>query len=478
MVSQRGFGYNARVWSSSFTLFVLLSVSGCSLLFESATSDKDANTPACQATCDGMTLRSNCEEPSATECSYACVADSEIAQGARCATASNLLAEACRGVDAPDLNVNSEVTLTFVEDGDEDCTSYALQWTDGEVAATAVLKQPAPFSDLVVFCLGSWSSNSSFVVEPKFGACQRDGNSVNPAIGIYVEGPVDISGTIDLTGGPGVKQGGGSGGRPGPGAGKGANSRNGGSGHPGEGQCGGAGGTYINPGTGSGGGGAGWAGAGGNGGDALFMGTIGNGGVGRASCGTRSLSPLGGGSGGGSGGESNYCVSTSDKTCSCTRCGQPAGGGGGAIQIASATSISVAGDIDSRGGDGRGADAENVGGGGGGGSGGSVLLEAPIVEIEGIVDVSGGNGGNTNAFRNAESAMREVRIGGFGGSSQDQGSGGEGQSGEGVSGGAQNGAGGGGGAGYIRINTAEAAALCSPEHTIGICTSGLLPSPQ
>ncbi len=136
--------------------------------------------------------------------------------------------------------------------------------------------------------------------------------------------------------------------------------------------------------TGGGGGGGGaFQGAGGDGGegdrDGKDQGAPGPGGV-AASLPT---SPLGG-CAGGEGGK-----------------GEDPGGarglGGGAIYLASASQIVISGSIQAGGEGGDGGDESGMGkadaGGGGGGSGGYILLEAPTIDLTGVIAANGGGGG-------------------------------------------------------------------------------------
>ncbi|MBV8763115.1 MAG: hypothetical protein JO257_37865 [Deltaproteobacteria bacterium] len=142
---------------------------------------------------------------------------------------------------------------------------------------------------------------------------------------------------------------------------------NGGNGdNPGSGMGAGAAQTGKN----DGGGGAGYGAAGGTG----------NGGTaGGASYGDQFISVLVGGSGGGGGHNG----------------GHVGGGGGGALQLASNTSVSIgnSGGINAGGCGGGNTANDGNGGGGGGGAGGAILIEAPVVTVDGSLAVNGGAGG-------------------------------------------------------------------------------------
>jgi hypothetical protein len=85
--------------------------------------------------------------------------------------------------------------------------------------------------------------------------------------------------------------------------------------------------------------------------------------------------------------------------------GQPAlggGGGGGAIEIAAGQEIVVLAGVDASGGGGLGGGIVRLNAAGrGGGSGGSILLESPLVDVEGVLVANGGGGGGGGgAFHN------------------------------------------------------------------------------
>lgn len=126
----------------------------------------------------------------------------------------------------------------------------------------------------------------------------------------------------------------------------------------------------------SGGGGGSFCGVGGAGGRGAMI----AGGAGGPVVATTDLIPLRGGSGGGVGG-------------AITGVPTPGGSGGGALQISARVAIHVGGVIYAGGGGGDGATA---GGGGGGGSGGAILLEAPVLDVTGVLWTAGGGGGGAS----------------------------------------------------------------------------------
>ncbi|HUS28968.1 MAG TPA: hypothetical protein VMZ53_10665 [Kofleriaceae bacterium] len=138
----------------------------------------------------------------------------------------------------------------------------------------------------------------------------------------------------------------------------------------------------------------------------------------------------------------------------------PGGGGGGALQIVSNGLVSIlSGGINAGGCGGR-TGTGGSDGGGGGGAGGTILIEAPKVNLEGgVLAVNGGGGGGgagTTATTGTSGQLSEAAApgatngadGGAGGAADKL----DGTSGE-TSGG--DGGGGGGGVGRIRINTRD-----------------------
>ena len=185
--------------------------------------------------------------------------------------------------------------------------------------------------------------------------------------------------------------------------------------------------------------------------------------------GTPSLIPLHGGCGGGAGGgpvAGGYQ-------------GGNGGSGGGALQISAGTSLVIGtnGHINAGGSGGRG--GESGAAGGGGGAGGAILLEAPLLKIEGLIAANGGGGG-----AGSESAISgNGDDGDDGASSIAPPSGGSAgllsfgtNGGNGGAGTTQptsgqdselrcNGGGGGGGAGRIRLNATSATIKVTPSPT-------------
>jgi hypothetical protein len=277
------------------------------------------------------------------------------------------------------------------------------------------------------------------------------------AVAIVADETIEIGGVVDARGtctGSGAGPGGFSGG------GKGDNG-------------GGDGGGLGSAGQDEGGGGGGYGGAGGNGGNGNDpTSPI----LGGSASGDATITLLAGGAGGGGGGNGGGGA---------TGVG---GGGGGAVQLVSNLRITVGSDggINAGGCGGRSGAGGNDGGGGGG-AGGTILLEAPSVQLLGALAVNGGGGGggstggvtppppggNATLNRNPAQGAPGGAIGGIGGAANML----DGTAG-GTTGG--NGAGGGGAVGRIRINTktgsasVDAAAVLSPsldDHPTS-CTQG------
>ncbi len=235
------------------------------------------------------------------------------------------------------------------------------------------------------------------------------------AIALVADQGVYISGVIDATVGCGGTRGG-AGGY----AGGGTNANGTG---PGHGTTPGFGGSY------DGGGGAGYAGTGGTGGGNSAA-------AGGPSYGAAPVPALIGGSGGAG---ARFLM------------GGGGGGGGGAVQLVSNASITVtaSGAIDAGGCGGRGSGE----GGGGGGAGGAILLEAPMIAIDGALAVNGGGGGAGNGTSGSNGLLGRSPTP-AGSSGAPGGIGAAGAMLDGASGtGGMSAGGGGGGIGWIRIDS-------------------------
>jgi hypothetical protein len=206
---------------------------------------------------------------------------------------------------------------------------------------------------------------------------------------ILSAGDVEIAGTIDASGGCDV------GATPqvcgGPGGGRGADALGSATG------CGIGGSGASVSGKHGGGGGGGAAGQAGASGGAAQEAAGGSGGT---AC-DASLVPLRGGAGGG---RSGY-----------TGGGGGGGGGGGAVQISSHTAIRLVSPaiIDAGG---SGGEQGGSGSGGGGGGGGGILLEAPVLSIDGAILAANGGGGGGKSAPGADGPQGvEQALGGVGG---------------------------------------------------------------
>lgn len=183
--------------------------------------------------------------------------------------------------------------------------------------------------------------------------------------------------------------------------------------------------------------------------------TLSTGGLGGIACMSAMAEPLIGGSGGGTGAIGSATA--------------PAlgGGGGGAFQLTALEKITIYGTITMAGAGGAGGTGSTGdrggGGGSGGGAGGAVLLEAPIVIIDGTVAANGGGGGSpgngstvgtpgakgTSTVTPAAGGTSSFGNGGNGGAGTTAATAGD-NGGTGV-----NGGGGGGGVGAIFVRTID-----------------------
>ncbi|HWO20357.1 MAG TPA: hypothetical protein VNO30_16425 [Kofleriaceae bacterium] len=277
------------------------------------------------------------------------------------------------------------------------------------------------------------------------------------AVVFLAEGPIQVSGRIDLSAGCyGADRS-----CPGPGGAAGATL-----GMPASGGGAGANGASVANEDGGGGGGGGGEAGGGAGSSPTA-----SGGAAGAACLSPTGVPLRGGGGGGAGGPGTVTFA-------------PGGGGGGGIQMTSQTAISITGTILSAGAGGGGGSTTggtNAGAGSGGGGGGAILLEAPSVVAGPAAMIAangggGGGGGNVNIGPGTSgadgSATRTPATGGTGTADGGSGSGGNGGAGTSApaAGSAGVNAGGGGGArGVIRVRATSPslAGTSSPTATTG-----------
>lgn len=239
----------------------------------------------------------------------------------------------------------------------------------------------------------------------------------NP-LSLTVQGPIEILGTLDLSGGDG-----------GDGDSQCQKSTSGGSGTAGGGggATGGAGGACVpfqpsqpaagdgmGQGGGKGGAGNGTTGGGGGGGSHGTKGTDGTGSAGAAGAVYGSATTITGGSGGGGG----ACGAS---TLTYTP-GAGGGGGGGAVQIESTTGdVTISGNIVASGGSGGlgvgcrgGLSGQTIyGGAGGGGSGGSILIRAKgniSVSASAYLTAEGGTGGGAATAKGGKGGEGRIRF--------------------------------------------------------------------
>jgi len=147
--------------------------------------------------------------------------------------------------------------------------------------------------------------------------------------------------------------------------------------------------------------------------------------------------------------------------------GHSGGSGGGALQLVAFGRLHIGpyGYVGCGGGGGRYGGMSGSQQGNGGGSGGAVLIEAPVVEIRGIVAVNGGGGGASQTYGSGEDGRSSDGMATGGYHPDNDAPGGQGSGGAVVDG--EDGrrasnakaSGGGGGAGRIRINTATGEAI-------------------
>jgi hypothetical protein len=222
-----------------------------------------------------------------------------------------------------------------------------------------------------------------------------------------------------------------------------------------------AGGAIATDASGSGNGHGGGNSVGGGGGGYGGLGGTGHGtgtAAGGAIFGDNEISVLvGGGGGGGGGGNANNSGA--------------GGGGGGGFQIVSNTKITIVanGGINA-GGCGGYNGMGGADGGGGGGAGGTILLEAPAIDLAGILAVNGGGGGAGNANNQNMAAAGGLGSAAAPGNSgmANGGNGAAGGSADGSPGSANGGHGGAGGGaiGRMRFNTLRNAGLSAGSATL------------
>jgi len=365
-------------------------------------------------------------------------------------------------------------------DGDGDADGDADVWRPSNLPAE-LLPVPPEVEDVTFLVDTTWNTDDGQILGGDGGTVRAAGEGVidgiafsiqpqvdGPSVGVWSFGRLEIGAgaTVAFSGAAaaawiaadeivvaGVVAAGAVGPLGGPAGGVGATADG-----AGEASGAGAGGSGANGADDPGGGGGGFGSVGGNGG--AGNGAAGTGGV---AYGTVELVPLLGGSGGGGGGG----LASNARGAG--------GGGGGALQVFSRVRIVVdlGGAMEAGGAGGEPGPLNlasfSAGGGSGGGSGGGLLLEAPIVEIAGVVAANGGGGGagphgdagepgepgehgRLDANPAAGGGGTGASVGGFGGATEAP----NGLAGDDSP---PEGGGGGGAAGRIRVNTENGAAI-------------------
>jgi len=375
----------------------------------------------CQAlgpTCEGPTLRTCTtvdQLPTDTKCAWGC----STVDGAHCAK----LQPSGGTLQPTDLDPNAALT-----DQDVFLINNAIDTNNGSIQG--IRSQGIGVINGIEFTIRNNVGIFRFK-KVTLGGNRLDVRGTNALAIIGIEG-IAINARIDATGDcnsnlPGA--GGFAGGAPeAPGTGPGA----GGAGTEG------GNGANTNMSGGAGGGYGDTAGGGGNG-------TSETGGTAGTTYGDPLIALLQGGAGGGGGGGTS---------------GGRGGGGGGAVQLASNGTIRIQYGVEAGGCGGRGTSDVTKAGAGGGGAGGTILIEAPNVEISAyaFVTVNGGGGGGAGSNRNqdgedSKASSNQASGGAHAGSGGGGGKGGADNDAAGGGGDAKYAGAGGGAVGRIRINT-------------------------
>ena len=352
---------------------------------------------------------------------------------------------------------------SFDNDTNKDTTATTALWNatgftgmltglrDGGTGADGTPSADSTVGNVLTFSSKSTWNFTSLTI-PSTKTWRFTGTGANAAVNILVTGDVDIAGILDVSGGDGIGtenqhttsasyvytmkysgyQSTGAnafaGGAAVAGGGAGAASVFQSAGKAGTAGVGGvatsAGGAGAKGGSyQGGGGGAGHAQAGQAGGkySSSTSSSYGNGGVAGNSYGSTTFSTgITAGSGGGSGGSwgSVYYSYDSNGYYYFHTVGGSGGGGGGAVKVVSngAFTLRGSGVIDASGGDGGNGWAYGYGGGGGAGSGGGVwVIAGGNLTLGGIIDISGGRGGEVLYYKGSYAQSSPTRYGSFGG---------------------------------------------------------------
>ena len=370
-----------------------------------APADVAPDADPCTRTCSGNDLSVVCPSGSSvTTCGWGCLGSAS--GGGHCGR----ITPAGGAVSAADLDttgLGSNIQIDGVVDGD----TGSIGTTRGEGSGVVSGIDYNLVGNVAVFRFGSVTITGTL----SFAGSHP--------IAIVAQGPIVVSAPVDARGdcvgsdaGPGGS----------PGGGPNASASGSGAGAAGAGaSCGGGGGGH-----------GGHGGAGGKKNDTAAAGGV--------AFGDDIISVLAGGGGGGAGVGSE---------------GGVGGGGGGALQLVSSTSITVMAGAEINAGGCGGKPTTNSQPGGGGGAGGTIVLEAPVVTINGAIGTNGGGGAGGDALGQPGQDGITDPVGASGGTSgmstQAGGSGAAATFPDGVAaiGGAVSSGGGGGAVGRIRITT-------------------------
>lgn len=375
-------------------------------------ADVDADTDADEETFECVGEEVGCDGDRLETCVDGHWVESEV-----CLLGCSVVHERCYGLDP------SNVSHGFFIHGSESFTissSLTVSTNDceaigAELSADALYSEVVPAGDIELCVVVADN-----VTIDEGAELRVTGGRI---LVVLASGTIMIHGTLDV----GARM-------AGPGAGGG---QEGASDSDAPGVCGGGRGFHEDVYHDSGGGGGGHGAPGGHGSD------VDGADPGRAGdvAGNRELDPITAGCGGGGG--------------SAGGCG---GAGGGAVQLSSSISVIVGatGIVRAPGGGGDG----GTEGAGGGGAGGGILIEAPEIEIQGIIAANGGGGGSgdgdgdgSDGLDSEDRAPAGTNTGSFGGEGGRGGAGETTETGENAPAVTYDGGGGGGGVGRIRLNT-------------------------
>ena len=363
------------------------------------------------------------ELPSETTCAWGCVDDPTPARCGR-------LMPAGGAVLPSDLDSSSTLIDVVI---DSDTNIYGGGGSAGQITNSVRSSNNSDTTYEEIDGIGYVLRNNVGVFRVKSLTINATVDIRGPnAVAFVALGDITINGVVDAQGSGSDGCGSGSGVRqPGPGGFAGGQSEN-----PGSGAGGGSAGSSASS-EETGGGGAGHGGSGGSGAKAPVHTVAPSGGN---TYGNELIATLAGGAGGGGGGSGGNG-------------GGDGGGGGGALQLVAGGTVRIIGAAHGINAGGCGGEAGSDSGGGGG-AGGTILIEAPLIVIDGAgIAVNGGGGGGTGNSDGQHGQLAPIgSIGGVGSGIGGLGGGADaidGQSGSYVS----RPGGGGGAAGRVRLNT-------------------------